>query len=69
MFDGGVAQIEHDAAGKVTGVVYFDKDGKTQRQKARIVAVAGNMMLMPGLPSKPRALSIDVDEDGTIVGV
>jgi formate--tetrahydrofolate ligase len=34
-----------------------------------VVAVAGNMMLMPGLPSAPRALSIDVDEDGNIVGV
>jgi formate--tetrahydrofolate ligase len=34
-----------------------------------VVAVAGNMMLMPGLPREPRALAIDVDEDGTIVGV
>ena len=34
-----------------------------------VVAVAGNMMLMPGLPSEPRALVIDVDEDGRIVGV
>jgi formyltetrahydrofolate synthetase len=33
------------------------------------VAVAGNQMLMPGLPRVPRALSIDVDEDGNIVGV
>lgn len=34
-----------------------------------VVAVAGNMMLMPGLPSAPRAFTIDVDDDGTIVGV
>jgi formate--tetrahydrofolate ligase len=34
-----------------------------------VVAVSGNMMLMPGLPSLPRALSIDVDDDGKIVGV
>jgi formate--tetrahydrofolate ligase len=34
-----------------------------------VVAVAGNMMLMPGLPSEPRAMSIDVDKDGNIVGV
>jgi len=27
------------------------------------------MMLMPGLPSAPRAFSIDVDDDGNIVGV
>ncbi len=34
-----------------------------------LVAVAGNMMLMPGLPHDPRALAIDVDEQGKIVGV
>jgi choline dehydrogenase-like flavoprotein len=44
-----VVRIEHDASGKVTGVVYFDKDGKEQRQKARIVAVAGNSIESPRL--------------------
>jgi choline dehydrogenase-like flavoprotein len=44
-----VIQIEHDASGKVTGVVYADKDGKMQRQKARIVAVAGNSLESPRL--------------------
>jgi formate--tetrahydrofolate ligase len=34
-----------------------------------VVAMAGNMMLMPGLPSNPRAMSIDVDDDGHILGV
>jgi formate--tetrahydrofolate ligase len=34
-----------------------------------VVAIAGNMMLMPGLPSSPRALAIDVDEDGNIIGL
>ena len=34
-----------------------------------LVAVAGNMMLMPGLPHAPRALEIDVDEEGNITGV
>jgi len=34
-----------------------------------VIAIAGNMMLMPGLPSNPRALSIDVDSDGNIIGV
>ena len=33
-----VLKIEHDDAGKVTGVVYADKDGNQQSQKARIVA-------------------------------
>ena len=44
-----VTRIEHDAAGKATGVVYFDKDGKEQRQKARVVCVAGNSIETPRL--------------------
>ena len=44
-----VSRIEHNAAGKATGVVYFDKDGKEQRQKARIVCVAGNSIETPRL--------------------
>ena len=34
-----------------------------------VVAVSGNIMLMPGLPIHPRAKEIDVDNDGNIVGV
>jgi choline dehydrogenase-like flavoprotein len=41
--------IEHDRSGKVVAVVYIDVDGKTQRQKARIVAVAGNSLESPRL--------------------
>ena len=44
-----VARIEHNAAGKVSAVVYFDKAGKEQRQKARIVCVAGNSIETPRL--------------------
>ncbi|MAU95275.1 MAG: 2-keto-gluconate dehydrogenase [Fulvimarina sp.] len=44
-----VLKIEHDEAGKVTGVVYADKEGRQQRQKARIVAVAGNSIESPRL--------------------
>lgn len=44
-----VTRIEHNTAGKVTGVVYFDKDGKEQRQKARLVCVAGNSIETPRL--------------------
>ncbi|MFO1072933.1 MAG: GMC family oxidoreductase [Geminicoccaceae bacterium] len=42
-------QIQHDASGKVTGVLYVDKDGKQQVQKARVVAVAGNSIESPRL--------------------
>jgi choline dehydrogenase-like flavoprotein len=44
-----VLKIEHDATGKVNGVVYVDKEGKQQRQKARVVAVAGNSIESPRL--------------------
>ncbi len=44
-----VTRIEHNEAGKVTGVVYFDSQGKEQRQKARAVAVAGNSIETPRL--------------------
>lgn len=44
-----VAHIEHDDSGKVSGVVYFDADGNEQRQKARLVAVAGNSLETPRL--------------------
>lgn len=37
-----VLQIQHDRSGKVNGVLYADKDGNKQLQKARIVCVAGN---------------------------
>ena len=40
-------KIEHDATGKVTAVVYADKDGKIQRQKVRVVCVAGNSIESP----------------------
>ena len=44
-----VLTIEHDASGKVSGVVYVDGDGNTQKQKARVVCVAGNSIESPRL--------------------
>ncbi len=44
-----VIQITHDANGKVDGVVYVDADGNQQRQKARVVCVAGNSIETPRL--------------------
>ena len=34
-----------------------------------VVALAGDIMTMPGLPKAPAALNIDVDDDGTIHGL
>ncbi|WP_414833079.1 GMC family oxidoreductase [Afifella sp. YEN Y35] len=44
-----VLRIEHNDEGRVTGVVYADKEGREQRQKARIVCVAGNSIESPRL--------------------
>ena len=34
-----------------------------------IVAIAGNMMTMPGLPKVPAAERIDIDNEGVITGL
>lgn len=34
-----------------------------------IVAMLGDIMTMPGLPKRPAALDIDIDDDGNIVGL
>ncbi len=34
-----------------------------------VVAVCGSMMTMPGLPTRPAALDMDMDEDGELTGV
>ena len=44
-----VLKIKHDKSGKVTGVLYADKDGKQHMQKARVVCVAGNSFESPRL--------------------
>ena len=44
-----VVQITHNSAGAVDGVVYVDKSGNQQKQKARVVCVAGNSYESPRL--------------------
>lgn len=34
-----------------------------------IVAITGDLMIMPGLPKRPAATRIDIDEDGNITGL
>lgn len=34
-----------------------------------IVALTGNLVTMPGLPKKPAAESLYVDDDGNVVGL
>jgi len=44
-----VVRVEHDDAGKASAVVYRDKTGAEQRQRARVVCVAGNSIETPRL--------------------
>jgi formate--tetrahydrofolate ligase len=55
--------------GAPTGWTLNVRDVSLSAGAGSVVAIAGNIMLMPGLPSHPRALDIDVDADGNIVGV
>jgi formate--tetrahydrofolate ligase len=55
--------------GAPTGWTLHISDVSLSAGAGFVVAVSGNMMLMPGLPREPRALSIDVDDEGNIVGV
>jgi formate--tetrahydrofolate ligase len=56
-------------AGAPTGWTLRISDLQLSAGAGFLVAVAGNMMLMPGLPHAPRALCIDMDEEGNITGV
>jgi len=42
-------QITHDARGRADAVLYLDADGNLQRQRARVVCVAGNAIETPRL--------------------
>jgi choline dehydrogenase-like flavoprotein len=56
-------QITHDASGRADSVLYLDADGTLQRQKARVVCVAGNsietprLLLMSASPQFPDGLA------------
>ncbi len=45
------------------------KDVRVSAGAGFIVVLTGDIMTMPGLPKKPAALSIDIDENGEIVGL
>jgi formate--tetrahydrofolate ligase len=55
--------------GAPTGWTLQVTDASLSAGAAFVVAISGSMMLMPGLPSHPRAMDIDVDSDGNVVGV
>ncbi|MFB9376134.1 GMC family oxidoreductase [Kineococcus gynurae] len=58
-----VVQITHDARGRADAVLYLDAEGNLQRQKAKLVCVAGNsietprLLLMSASPMFPDGLA------------
>ena len=52
-----------------TGFTVSVRDIEIRGGAGFIVAVAGKIMLMPGLPSRPAAENIDVDAEGNISGL
>ncbi len=55
--------------GAPTGWTLNITDASLSAGAGFVVLIAGNLMLMPGLPKVPRALSIDVDEVGDPIGI
>lgn len=63
--------ISHDPklTGAPKGYVFPVRDVQLYAGAGFIVALAGDIMVMPGLPKLPAALNIDVDDDGKISGL
>ncbi len=55
--------------GAPTGWTLNVTDASVSAGAGFVVVISGNMMLMPGLPKSSRALTIDVNEKGEIIGV
>lgn len=63
--------ISHDPKliGAPSGYVFPIRDVQLYAGAGFVVALAGDIMTMPGLPKVPAALNIDVDDDGVISGL
>jgi formate--tetrahydrofolate ligase len=55
--------------GAPTGWTLRVTDASLSAGAGFIVVMCGSIMLMPGLPKASRAVSIDVDDTGEIIGV
>jgi formate--tetrahydrofolate ligase len=55
--------------GRPRGFTVTVRDAKLAAGAGFVVAYAGDIMTMPGLPKKPAAESIDIDDDGHVVGL
>lgn len=63
--------ISHDPKliGAPSGYAFPVRDVQLYAGAGFVVALAGDIMTMPGLPKVPAALNIDVDDDGVISGL
>lgn len=63
--------FSHDASllGAPSGFTVPVREFRLNAGAGFIVAVLGDMMTMPGLPKRPAALDMDMDEDGNLLGV
>ncbi|MBQ4049610.1 MAG: formate--tetrahydrofolate ligase [Clostridia bacterium] len=55
--------------GRPSGFTVKISDIKLRSGAGFIVAIAGNMLLMPGLSKTPAAMNMDIDNDGNITGL
>jgi formate--tetrahydrofolate ligase len=63
--------ISHDPklTGSPKGYIFPIKDVQLYAGAGFVVALAGDIMTMPGLPKIPAAVNIDVDDDGKVSGL
>lgn len=63
--------FSHDAGklGAPSGFTLPVREFRLNAGAGFVVAILGNMMTMPGLPKRPAALDMDMDDDGNQVGI
>ena len=55
--------------GRPTGFTVTVRELRISAGAGFIVALTGNILTMPGLPKKPAAENMDIDNDGKITGL
>lgn len=55
--------------GRPTGFTFKIREIEIAAGAGFLIPIAGDMMRMPGLPAKPAAYAIDIDDDGNISGL
>ena len=63
--------FSHEAAelGAPTGFTLPIREIRINAGAGFLVVICGSMMTMPGLPKRPAAMDMDMDEDGNLMGV